>query len=85
MDHPSFLSPVYLHSSSDPTIEELVAVAITGVVNTAHAQGESLADLKRLVLEDDQDDLDWVTRQWLCDIVTEAWQDLSKPMLETAA
>jgi hypothetical protein len=81
MEHPSVLSTV--NTYSEPISEELIADAIAGIVNRAHAQGESLADLTRLVLEDDQE-LDWVTRQWLCDIVAETWQELYEPMLEAA-
>jgi hypothetical protein len=57
-------------------IEELVATAIADVVSNAHAEGQSLADVISLVLEDDAE-LDPLTRQWLSEIVAEAWQDFS--------
>jgi hypothetical protein len=62
--------------SSLPVTEELIAAAITGVVNSARAQGQSLDELTGLVLAEDQD-LDLGTRQWLSEIVAEAWQDSS--------
>jgi hypothetical protein len=57
-------------------IEELVAAAIAGVVSNAHAEGQSLTDVISLVLEDDSE-LDSLTRQWLSEIVAEAWQEFS--------
>ena len=74
MDHPSALETRSV--SQRPITEELIAATITGLVSGAHAQGESLDDLTRLVLADDPE-LDQMTRQWLSEIVTEAWQDLS--------
>ncbi len=78
MVNPSVLSG--LHNRS-PVTEELIAAAIAGVVNSARAQGQSLDELTRLVLAEDQD-LDRVTRQWLSEIVAEAWQDLSEVAIE---
>jgi hypothetical protein len=78
MVNPSVLSG--LHNRS-PVTEELIAAAIAGVVNSARAQGQSLDELMRLVLAEDQD-LDRVTRQWLSEIVAEAWQDLSEVAIE---
>lgn len=74
MDHRSALEPC--SGSQNPITEELIAATITGLVSGAHAQGQSLEDLTRLVLADDPE-LDQMTRQWLSEIVTEAWQDLS--------
>jgi hypothetical protein len=62
-------------SNSAPVTEELIAAAIAGVVKSARAQGQSLDELTGLVLAEDQD-LDGMTRQWLSEIVAEAWQDL---------
>jgi hypothetical protein len=74
MNYPSALGT---HSGSQDSItEELIAAAIAGLVSSAHAQGESLDDLTRLVLAEDPE-LDQRTRQWLSEIVKEAWQDLS--------
>jgi hypothetical protein len=74
MDHPSALEP--FSDRQSPITEELIAATIAGLIRSAHAQGESLDDLTRLVLADDPE-LDQMTRQWLSEIVTEAWQDLS--------
>jgi hypothetical protein len=74
MNYPSALET---RSGSQGSItEELIAAAIAGLVSSAHAQGESLDDLTRLVLAEDPE-LDQMTRQWLSEIVTEAWQELS--------
>jgi hypothetical protein len=78
MVNPSVLSG--LHNRS-PVTEELIAAAIAGVVNSARAQGQSLDELTRLVLAEDQD-LNRMTRQWLSEIVAEAWQDLSEVAIE---
>jgi hypothetical protein len=67
--------------NSLPVTEELIAAAIAGVVNSARAQGQSLDELTGLVLAEDQD-LDKVTRQWLSEIVAEAWQDSSETAQE---
>jgi hypothetical protein len=67
--------------NSAPVTEELIAAVIAGVVKSARAQGQSLDELTGLVLAEDQD-LDGMTRQWLSEIVAEAWQDL---LSETAA
>jgi len=74
MDHPSALET--RSGSPKPITEELIAATIAGLVSGAHAEGQSLDDLTRLVLADDPE-LDQMTRQWLSEIVTEAWQDLS--------
>jgi hypothetical protein len=74
MNYPSALETRSVSQGS--ITEELIAAAIAGLVSSAHAQGESLDDLTRLVLADDSE-LDQMTRQWLSEIVKEAWQDLS--------
>ncbi len=74
MDHPSALET--FSGSQDSITEELIAAAIAGLVSSAHAQGQSLEDLTGLVLAEDPE-LDQMTRQWLSEIVAEAWQDLS--------
>jgi len=68
MDDPSALDTPNLIT------EELIAAAIAGVVSSARAEGQSLADLTSLVLAEDPE-LDRVTRQWLSEIVAEAWQE----------
>jgi hypothetical protein len=57
-----------------PLTEELIAAAIAGVVSSARAEGQSLADLISLVLAEDSE-LDRMTRQWLSEIVAEVWQE----------
>lgn len=58
-----------------PINEELIAAAIAGVVSIARSQGQSLEDLTAEVLADDSL-LDWESRCWLSDIVTQAWKTL---------
>jgi hypothetical protein len=77
MEYPN--AQVSSSSTHNPITEELVAAAIAGIVSSAQAQGQSLADLTSLVLEDDPE-LDQLTRQWLSEIVAEAWQDLAEPV-----
>lgn len=79
MVNPNVLSDSY---DSSPVTEELIAAAIAGVVNSARAQGQSLDELTGLVLAEDQD-LDWMTRRWLSEIVAEVWQDSSEVATET--
>ncbi|MGB8703272.1 MAG: hypothetical protein WCD18_27970, partial [Thermosynechococcaceae cyanobacterium] len=73
-----------VRDSPNPMTEELIAVAIAGVVSGAQSQGQSLADVTRLVLEDDSE-LDQMTRQWLSEIVAEAWQEIESPAFLEAA
>ncbi len=58
-----------------PINEELIAVAIAGVVQIARSNGQSLDDLQAEVLADDNL-LDRDARRWLSDIVEQAWQTL---------
>jgi hypothetical protein len=58
-----------------PVNEEMIAVAIAGVVKIARYHGQSLADLIQEVLADDPL-LDCVQRQWLSQMVTQAWESL---------
>ncbi|MGK7930765.1 MAG: hypothetical protein AB4041_04950 [Microcystaceae cyanobacterium] len=55
-----------------PVDEEMVAVAIAGVVKLARSQGRSLDELTAEVLEDDPI-LDSAQRGWLSKIVAQAW------------
>lgn len=68
------------HNSTSVT-EELIAASIAGVIDSARAQGQSLDELRTLVLADDFD-LDLSTRQWLSEIVAEVWQDLPSAATE---
>jgi hypothetical protein len=58
-----------------PVDEELVAAAITGVIQIARSQGQSLDDLTAEVLAEDSL-LDQAQRRWLSDIVAQAWKSL---------
>jgi hypothetical protein len=78
MDDPSALDTPNLIT------EELIAAAIAGVVNSARAEGQSLADLTSLVLAEDPE-LDRMTRQWLSEIVAEAWQEFPEIVFQEAA
>lgn len=61
-------------SVRSPGAEELILNAIAVVIETARSQGQSLEEIKAEVLADDAI-LDAQQRQWLSDIVTQAWQD----------
>ena len=58
----------------EPVDEELVAAAIAGVIEIARSKGQSLEELKREVLADD-DLLDLAQRQWLSHTLEQAWQN----------
>ncbi|OKH22543.1 hypothetical protein NIES593_12155 [Hydrococcus rivularis NIES-593] len=58
-----------------PVDEEMIAVAIAGLVKMARSQGQSLDDLTAEVLQDDPI-LDRVQRRWLSDIVAQAWKTM---------
>lgn len=53
--------------------EEIVAIAIAGVVQLARQQGRSLEDLQAEILKDDLI-LDIVQRRWLRDLIIKAWE-----------
>ncbi len=55
--------------------EELVAAAIAGVIQISRSEGKSLDDLVAELLIDDSL-LDTYQRQWLSQIVSQAWQKL---------
>lgn len=55
--------------------EELIAAAMAGVINVARAQGKSIDELKAEILADDNL-LDLAQRQWLSEILHEAWEHL---------
>ncbi|MDJ0844322.1 hypothetical protein [Crocosphaera sp.] len=74
MHYPIPASPEEIFAlRSKPVDEEMIAVAITGVVNLARSQGRSLDELTAEVLEDDPL-LDGVQRRWLSDLVRQVWQ-----------
>lgn len=53
--------------------EEIIAVAIAGVVQMARQQGRSLEDLQAEILQDDFI-LDIVQRRWLKELIIKAWE-----------
>ena len=55
--------------------EEIVAAAIAGVIQISRAEGKSLDDVVAELLLDDSL-LDTTQRQWLTQIVAQAWQKL---------
>lgn len=55
--------------------DEIIAVAIAGVVKIARQQGQSLAELTDSILHDDRV-LDLERRKWLSQMITEAWSIL---------
>ncbi|MEY2984969.1 MAG: hypothetical protein RLZZ568_1586 [Cyanobacteriota bacterium] len=58
-----------------PASEELVAVAIAGVITLARSHGQSLDDVIIAILKEDGL-LDYVQRDRLSDMVSQAWQML---------
>lgn len=59
----------------EPIDEELVATAIAGVIKIVRAQGQSLEQLTAQVLADDSV-LDKQQRNWLSQVVAQAWDTL---------
>jgi hypothetical protein len=60
---------------NSPPNEELVAAAIAGVIQISRAEGKCLDDIVAELLVDDSL-LDATQRQWLTQIVSQAWQKL---------
>ncbi|RQH25822.1 hypothetical protein [Okeania hirsuta] len=58
-----------------PVNDELVAVAMAGIVNVARSQGKSIEELKAEILADDHL-LNMAQRQLLSQILNEAWEYL---------
>ena len=52
--------------------EETIATAIAGVVNIARQKGQSLEELKAIILQDDSV-LEMDKRRWLSEMITQAW------------
>lgn len=70
--------PCYGHNFQDDDrkiSEEIVAEAIAFVVKSARGEGQSLDDLLAEVLAEDNI-LEASQRQWLSQIVTQAWKTL---------
>jgi hypothetical protein len=66
-----------------PVTEELVALAIAGIVQVAQTNGQSLDEITAELLAEDS----WLNnsqRLWLCDLVSQGWQSLFEvPQPET--
>ncbi|MGB3651449.1 MAG: hypothetical protein WBA41_09590 [Rivularia sp. (in: cyanobacteria)] len=62
--------------SQQPVDEELVAVAIAGVIKLVSSQGQSLEELTDLVLAEDAL-LDKQQRRWLSQVVAQAWESFA--------
>ncbi|MEO1373701.1 MAG: hypothetical protein AAFW70_05115 [Cyanobacteria bacterium J06635_10] len=59
-----------------PVDEELVAVAIAGVIKLVRAKGQSLEELTSQVLAEDAL-LDKQQRRWLSQVVAQAWESFA--------
>lgn len=57
---------------NNPVNEEVVAMAIAGVVQMARRQGQSLEELTASILQDDLV-LDSERRKWLSEMIVQAW------------
>ncbi|AOW99645.1 hypothetical protein BJP34_09415 [Moorena producens PAL-8-15-08-1] len=83
MNYPIPASPQEIVAlRQQPVDEELVVMAIAGVIHIARQEGQSLDDLTAEVLAED-DWLDHSQRVLLNDLLVEAWQSL--PELEWQA
>ena len=76
MHYPIPASPEEIFAlRSQPVDEEMIVVAIAGVVKLARSRGQSLDELTAEVLQDDPI-LDLVQRRWLSNLVEQTWQAL---------
>jgi hypothetical protein len=84
MNYPIPASPQEIAAlRKKPVTEELVAIAIAGVVQMAQTNGQSLDELTAELLAEDSL-LDRSQRQWLCDLVSHGWQSFFEtPQPET--
>jgi hypothetical protein len=71
--------PISPHPSESISLqsdtEALILNAIAIVIETARSKGQSLEEVRAEVLEDDTL-LDLQQRQWLSDVVTQAWETI---------
>ncbi len=65
---------------SEPVSPQLVAETIAFVIDTARNQGQTLEDLVKEILAEDQI-LEQPQRRWLSNIIIQAWKNL--PVSET--
>lgn len=63
--------------------EEVIATAIAGVVQMARQQGQSIEQLTESILQDDRV-LDSERRQWLSQMIIQAWNILPLPKDDSA-
>ena len=76
MHYPIPASPEEIMSLRNrPVNEELIALAIAGIVRLARLRGQSLDDLTADVLAEDPV-LDVVQRNWLSKMIAQAWGSL---------
>jgi hypothetical protein len=76
MDYPIPASPEEILALGNSSVnEEIIATAIAGVVKIARQQGQSLEELKAFILQDDSL-LELDKRQWLSEVITQAWKIL---------
>ncbi len=58
-----------------PVSEEIVVIAIAGVINIARTQKQTFEELQAEILEDDNF-LNLEQRLWLSELLAEAWRNL---------
>ena len=76
MDYPIPASAEEILALQNNSIdEEIVAIAIAGVIQMSRRQGQSLEELSQSILKDDRV-LNLDRRQWLNDTIVQAWSIL---------
>ena len=76
MDYPIPASAEEILALQNNSIdEEIVAIAIAGVIQMSRRQGQSLEELSQSILKDDRV-LNLDRRQWLNEMIVQAWSIL---------
>jgi hypothetical protein len=76
MDYPIPASAEEILALQNNSIdEEVVAIAIAGVIQMSRRQGQSLEELTESILKDDRV-LNLDRRQWLNEMIVQAWSIL---------
>ena len=76
MDYPIPASAEEILALQNNSIdEEVVAIAIAGVIQMSRRQGQSLEELTESILKDDRV-LNLDRRQWLNEMIVQAWNIL---------
>ena len=76
MDYPIPASAEEILALQNNSIdEEVVAIAIAGVIRMSRRQGQSLEELTESILKDDRV-LNLDRRQWLNEMIVQAWSIL---------